>query len=128
MKRISFVFILILVFANPSATFAASPWTKEKNYGNKVAGKFSYGLKNLALGWSELFTSYGRISEPDTNVAELTIEGIGYTLLSTIGGALQVVTFLAPFDIPLPHDGIRADQKNPLREMYVFERWPHYDN
>ncbi len=36
--------------------YTPSPWTNEMGYGNQAMGKLGFGLKNLFLGWTDLFT------------------------------------------------------------------------
>lgn len=90
-------------FALPMNEFPASPWTKGDGYAEKTVGKLGFGLVNIVLGWTALGTEY--FEEPDANVGVKFLRSIGRTLTNTVGGALHVVTFPAPFDIKLPGGG-----------------------
>ncbi len=94
------VFVTIFALAAGSA-FAASDWASGASYGDKAIGKLKFGLTNVLLGWTELFT------EP---YESKSIDGVGSGLVNaigdTIGGALHLVTFPLPMiDIPLPEGG-----------------------
>ena len=90
-------------FALPMNERPASPWTKGDGYVEKTVGKLGYGLVNVAGGWTALATEY--YEKPETNIGAAFLRSIARTITNTVGGALHVVTFPAPFDIPLPGGG-----------------------
>ena len=88
--------------------YTSSPWTSETGYGAQAGGKLLFGVKNLLLGWTDLFT------EPHEAVqsGEGIFRGLGYGLKDTIenelGGAVHLVTFFLPqIDAPLPEGGVK---------------------
>lgn len=88
-----------------------SPWTKEHGWANRARGKLLFGLKNALLGWTEPFTrSYeaGKRNRRIVPGALGFLEGLGYGVIDTIGGAQHVLTFpVTRLDIPLPEGGIQ---------------------
>ena len=103
MKKITVFLLVFALLASPAfAAFEASPWTSESGYGQKATGKLVFGLKNLLLGWTEIFT------EP---YESKSIQGVGKGLFNgivdTVGGALHTVTFFVPqVDVKLPDGGV----------------------
>ncbi len=106
------VFALLAVFA-ASTAFAASPWTQETTYAKKVAGKLDFGVKNLFGGWTALLPSQmGCAANNHKNCPGMCcVKSLGTGLVNavvdTVGGALHVVTFPIPLDVPLPNDGVQ---------------------
>ncbi|OGW82425.1 MAG: hypothetical protein A2Z83_03735 [Omnitrophica bacterium GWA2_52_8] len=114
MKRFSVILVLVFLFsafrpacadAVPFENFQASSWVKEKTYVDQVTGKLGFGILNVFTGWSALFF------EPYKNPNKFSglAKGIWRTVTNSAGGALHAVTFIAPFDIPLPDGGVRFD-------------------
>lgn len=116
-KRFGVWVVIAILVASPALGFAAaggetmsgSPWAQEMGWGNQARGKFVYGLKNVLLGWTELFT------EPKDALSEGTnfFVGIGHGLWNgvgqTIGGVLHLVTFpITAIDVPLPEGGTQV--------------------
>jgi len=99
----TFFILQSAAFSASMSEFPASPWTKGDSYAEKTVGKLGFGLENVVAGWTALGTEY--FQEPETNVAVAFLRSIARTLTNTVGGALHVVTFPAPFDIPLPGGG-----------------------
>ena len=86
-----------------------SPWTQEAGYSNQAMAKLGFGLKNLLLGWTDLFT------EPRDAMqsGEGFLRGLGYGikdgLLNEVGGVVHTVTFFLPqVDAPLPEGGTQV--------------------
>lgn len=101
------VFILFLVpqvsFALPITEFPDSPWTKKSTYCEKTMGKLGFGILNLFGGWTALASEYHE--QPEDNFVVAFHRSIIRTVTNTVGGALHVITFPAPFDIRLPGGG-----------------------
>ena len=107
-KQILFLALALFVvqqmsFALPMNEFPASSWTKGDGYVEKTVGKLGYGLVNVVGGWSALATEY--YEKPETNIGAAFLRSIARTVTNTVGGALHVVTFPVPKDIPLPGGG-----------------------
>ena len=107
MKNKMFVAVLLTAMVIvPSIAFAGSPWTEESGYVNRVNGKFGFGLKNAALGWTEIFTQPVDESKEGGNAVVGFGRGIWNTIGQTVGGALHLGTFpITSVDIPLPENG-----------------------
>lgn len=88
-----------------------SPWTREQGWASRARGKLLFGLKNTLFGWTEPFTrSYeaGKRNRSIVPGALGFLEGLGYGVIDTIGGAQHVLTFpVTRFDIPLPEGGVQ---------------------
>ena len=82
--------------------FASSSWTDGKTYGEKVSGKLGYGLTNTCLGWTKLFTTPNDYSTEKKNVWQGVGQGLIDTVVTTVLGAVQLVTFPIPADIEIP--------------------------
>jgi len=100
----SLVVILSMLLA--PVAFAASPWTEEKTYGDKVSGKLVFGLQNTLLGWIQIFAVPNTYSNEGKNVWAGVGQGLVEATVDTLGGALQLVTFPIPVDLPLPNNGV----------------------
>ncbi len=101
----SFVIILALVITPASLFAEPSPRTTANTYGGKTGGKFLYGFKNTVFGWTSVFMEPAIAIEKGDNIWAGIGKGLVYPFVYTIGGALQLLTFPAPFDIPLPEGG-----------------------
>ena len=99
-KILSLVLVLSMVLA-PMA-LAASPWTEEKTYGEKTAGKLGYGLTNTVLGWTKLFSTPNDYSVEGKNVWQGVGQGLIDTGVTTVLGAIHLVTFPVPADVVIP--------------------------
>jgi len=110
-----------LIFASPALTQAAienwkpSPWTQEKTYVEKSVGKLGFGILNFITGWSALLFEPTRYSNPFTGLAK----GIWRTVTNTAGGALHIVTFPIPIDIPLPDGGVHFYDDQPMQVSHM---------
>ena len=105
MKKVLTLFLL-LALLSPTYLYAASPWTEKDSYGKKVEGKLLFGLKNTFLGWLDLFNEPVKASTENKSPFYGAYRGIVDSLCNTGGGILHVATFFAPFDIPLPDNGV----------------------
>jgi hypothetical protein len=103
MKKIMSLVIVLSMLLAPLA-FAASPWTEEKTYGEKTVGKLGYGLTNTILGWTKLFSTPNEYSNEGKNVWSGVGQGVIDAGVTTVLGAVQLVTFAIPADIPIPSD------------------------
>ena len=101
MKKIMSLVVILSMLLAPVA-FAASPWVDGKNYGEKVGGKLGYGLTNTVLGWTKLFTTPNDYSSAKKNVWQGVGQGMVDTVVTTVLGAVQLVTFPIPADIEIP--------------------------
>lgn len=102
MKKIMSLVVILSMLLAPVA-FAASPWIDGKTYGEKVAGKLGYGLTNTVLGWTKLFVTPNEYSNEKKNVWQGVGQGMIDTVVTTVLGAAQLVTFLIPADIEIPN-------------------------
>ena len=101
MKKIMSLVVVLSMLLVPVA-FAASSWTDGKTYGEKVSGKLGYGLTNTCLGWTKLFTTPNDYSTEKKNVWQGVGQGLIDTVVTTVLGAVQLVTFPIPADIEIP--------------------------
>ena len=101
MKKIMSLVVVLSMLLAPLA-FAASPWVDGKTYGEKVSGKLGYGLTNTLLGWTKLFTTPNQYSNEKKNVWQGVGQGLVDTCVTTVLGAVQLVTFPIPADIEIP--------------------------
>ena len=86
--------------------YTASPWTHEVGYGKRAAAKLGFGVKNLLLGWTDLFVEPKEASESGGNLLKGIGIGLKDAVENTLGGAVHIVTFpLTEIDAPLPEGG-----------------------
>jgi len=105
MKKIMSLVVILSMLLAPLA-FAASPWTEEKTYGDKTVGKLGFGLTNTLLGWTKLFTVPNEYSNEGKNAWAGVGQGFIDATVVTLGGAVQLLTFAIPVDVPLPGNGV----------------------
>ena len=103
--------VAILFLAHPMLGHAASPWTQEATYGDKITKKLEYGFMNFLGGWTEAYRQPASAKAHNENYAAATSRGLYHALTYTVGGALQMATFPFPFDIPLPNGGLSLKPK-----------------
>ncbi|MDD5226609.1 MAG: exosortase system-associated protein, TIGR04073 family [Candidatus Omnitrophica bacterium] len=101
MKKIMSLVVVLSMLLAPVA-FAASSWTSGATYGEKVSGKLGYGLTNTVLGWTKLFTTPNDYSTAKKNVWQGVGQGLVDTVVTTVLGAVQLVTFPIPADVEIP--------------------------
>ena len=123
MRKIAIVVLVLFALSIvPNVGWAASPWTSKSTYSEKMVGKLGFGLKNVLLGWTELFKAPVRhYQDADKNKFGNGLLGLGEgvynTLLYTVGGAIHLVTFpITAVDIPIVNDGVHCE-KCPLGKM-----------
>ena len=115
MKKSTVLFLIaVMTLFLGGIAHAASPWTEEKTYKDKVLGKLDFGFKNTLGGWTAIF-SEAKKGNPEckcnvTATAKGIGRGIAYAVADTVGGILHIVTFPIPqIDVPLPNNGINLD-------------------
>ena len=92
--------------------YTASPWTHETGWSNRAIGKLGFGVKNLLLGWTDLFVEPKKAADSGGNI--LTGIGVGLkdALENELGGVVHIVTFpLTEVDAPLPEGGTQLLNK-----------------
>lgn len=109
MKKLT-AFLILAILMMPVAGMAASPWTEQKTYSEKVVGKFNFGFKNLVLGVADIFYEPHRYQTEGKNAWAGLGKGLLDAPINIIGGALHLVTFLIPVDLPLPDNGVNFDK------------------
>ena len=86
--------------------YTPSPWTSEVGYSNRAMGKLGFGVKNLLLGWTELFTEPKEAIDGGGNFFAGLGTGLMNGVFQTLGGAVHIVTFpITNLDVPLPEGG-----------------------
>lgn len=86
--------------------YTASPWTSEMGYGKRAMGKLGFGVKNLLLGWTDLFIEPKEAMDAGENVFKGILVGVKDGLENELGGVVHIVTFPLPqIDAPLPEGG-----------------------
>ena len=105
-KRIGVVVFSVALLTGPMLASAASSWAIGPTYSDKVVGKLKFGLRNVLAGWTEIFREPVEAHKAGENVLVGIARGVWNAVGQTVGGAVDVVTFLIPqIDIPLPEDG-----------------------
>ena len=113
-KRMGILVVVAALVAAPSLAFAGdmaggSPWAQETGYANQVKGKLVYGVKNVLLGWTELFSQPYEDAQNGENILVGIGKGVWNAVGQTVGGALHAVTFPIPaIDVPLPEGGTQV--------------------
>ena len=101
--------LVVALMVGPTVGHAgeASPWTAEAGWSAKAVGKLGFGVKNLLLGWTELFTEPKEASSESRSVLGGLGTGLVNAVADTLGGALHLVTFpITGLDVPLPEGGV----------------------
>jgi len=111
-KLIPFLLLFVFALAFPvcagedtATSWPESSWVKTEPYVEKIGHKLGFGVLNLTTGWTQLFFEPVR-----HGLIKGLYRGIIHTVAATGGGALHAVTFLIPFDIPLPEGGVHFEQ------------------
>ncbi|HOW87168.1 MAG TPA: hypothetical protein PKV84_00750 [Candidatus Omnitrophota bacterium] len=110
MKKMMIFFLIAGLFLAPMTGFAASPWTQEDNYNDRMSGKLRFGVINTLFGWTDIFfepIKGARKCESCDSVWTGIGKGFTDAVVNEVGGALQLLTFPLVFDIPLPDDGVQ---------------------
>ncbi|HOW88340.1 MAG TPA: hypothetical protein PKV84_06775 [Candidatus Omnitrophota bacterium] len=106
MKKILSLAVVLSMLLAPMAFATPSAWTEEKNYGDRVSGKLQFGLANTLLGWIDLFAEPNKFANEGKNVWSGVGKGMVDSVVNTVGGAIHLVTFPVPADLPLPDGGV----------------------
>ena len=86
--------------------YTASPWTSEVGYGKRAMGKLGFGVKNLLLGWTDLFTETKKATDGGENFFVGLGHGLKDAVENELGGVVHLVTFpITGIDAPLPDGG-----------------------
>ena len=86
--------------------YTASPWTHETTYSSRAIGKLGFGVKNLLLGWADLFSEPMEASHSGENVLKGIGVGIKDAAENELGGVVHLITFpFTTIDAPLPEGG-----------------------
>ena len=86
--------------------YTASPWTAETGWGARAGGKLAFGVKNLLLGWTDLFIEPKEGLDAGENILKGIVVGVKDAVENTVGGAVHIITFpLTELDAPLPEGG-----------------------
>ena len=86
--------------------YTASPWTNETGWGARAVGKLGFGVKNLLLGWTDLFVEPKEAVDAGGNFFKGLGVGLVQAVANTVGGAVHLITFpLTELDAPLPEGG-----------------------
>lgn len=107
-RVLGLLLILVMLLA-PAAAFAdvqASPWVSSESYADRVTGKLQFGATNTLLGWIDLFYEPNRYANEKKNIWAGVGKGLVDSLVNTVGGAFQLITFPIPVDFPLPEGGV----------------------
>ncbi|MFZ5801773.1 MAG: hypothetical protein ACOY3K_01500 [Candidatus Omnitrophota bacterium] len=109
-KKIAIFALLFMVLMATAPVFAASPWTEEDGYYNKVRAKLDFGVKNLMGGWTELYTVPANAEGNVEAITKALGEGLYNTVVYTVGGALHTATALLPgIDVPIKNNGVQFE-------------------
>lgn len=86
----------------------ASPWTHETGYWNRFGHKLGFGVKNLLLGWTDLFSEPKEACEANGNVLKGIGVGLKDTIENEVGGVVHIITSpITSVDAPLPEGGVQ---------------------
>ena len=86
--------------------YTPSLWTAEVGYGRRALGKLGFGIKNIVLGWTELFTESHEAVIAGDSVFYGLAKGVTYAVLDELGGIVHLATFpITGLDVPLPDGG-----------------------
>lgn len=86
--------------------YTPSPWTSEVGWSNRAISKLGFGVKNLLLGWVDLFTEPKEAMDAGENFFVGLGHGLKDGIENEIGGVIHIVTFpITGLDAPLPEGG-----------------------
>lgn len=89
-----------------SKDYTPSPWTNEVGWSSRALGKLGFGVKNVLLGWTDLFIEPQEELQAGGNFFKGLGTGIKDTIGNELGGVLHVLTFpITAVDVPLPEGG-----------------------
>ncbi len=67
-----------------------------QNFGKSAPGKIGRGLVNVCLGWTNLFAQPIHAGKSGGNVLTGIGKGLGYTVVRTVQGVVEVALFWLP--------------------------------
>lgn len=106
-KLAAFVVLMLMVSNSAFAEFVPSPWTKEEGWKNRAVHKLDFGVKNLFLGWTSIFTSPKKHHENFGATMKSVGMGMMMAPMNMVEGAMHIVTFpITNLDIPIPCGGV----------------------
>jgi hypothetical protein len=109
MRALIVLALLAAMFVTPVAGFAASPWTEETTYGDKMSEKAQFGLLNTLFGWTDIIWEPIRGTKGCASCDNFW-KGLGKgavdALVNEVGGAIHLITFPLMIDVPLPDNGV----------------------
>jgi hypothetical protein len=86
--------------------YTPSPWTQETGWSNRAVGKLGFGLKNLLLGWTDLFVEPKEAADAGGNLLKGIGVGLKDSIENELGGVVHLITFpITAIDAPLPEGG-----------------------
>jgi len=110
------ILLIGTLIAAPSMVFGASPWAAETAYSEQIGSKFTFGLTNTMLGWTDIFVEPKQYHNDDKNVWAGVGKGMVDAVANTAGGAFHLVTFMIPqVDVSLPEDGVNIEGRGQVR-------------
>jgi len=84
-----------------------SAWTTQTGYGTRAAHKLGFGVKNLLLGWTDLFVEPKEAADAGENILKGIGVGLKDTIENEVGGIVHLITFpVTSLDAPLPEGGV----------------------
>ena len=91
-----------------TSDYTASPWTTETGYANRAGSKLLFGVKNLLLGWTEIFTEPKEALDSGENFFVGLGKGLKNGIEQELGGVVHIVSFpITCLDAPLPEGGTK---------------------
>ena len=86
--------------------YTPSPWTQETGWANRAGGKLVFGVKNLLLGWTDLFVEPKEAMDAGDNFFKGVGIGLKDGIENELGGVVHLITFpITNLDAPLPEGG-----------------------
>ena len=109
MKKTFLILAVLMVFAaNIACAATASPWTTETGWSHKAGKKLEFGATNLFFGWTEIFSQPASHTGSAQEFLKAVGQGLANAVVYTLGGALHVITFPVPVDVPIPNGGVKV--------------------
>jgi hypothetical protein len=98
--------------------YLPSGWTFENSYTDRAMGKLGYGVKNLFLGWMDLFLEPLEAKSEQRGFWNGVGIGVSHAVQNMLGGLVHTVTFpVTRIDLSLPDEGIHF--KDPAAQPRV---------
>ncbi len=129
MKRSCAVFTVLILLFSPVLALAAEAIDDNpelltrrqrmtvavEKYGAKVGSKIDYGMPNMLMGWTQIFTepqdhrqTTGAKWRQALSTVGCVFVGAGLAVVDTAGGFVNILTSPVPVTIPLPRGGVDA--------------------